>query len=114
MTQVDQDLDWVPGGAEPGDSFGESIATVDYAQDGYTGLVVSTLGEDIGDSADAGMVDVFLGSGDGLGIGIGAQGNKRFEQGRARAPSRNRPPRPVTAWVTPWPPAPPPRVAYGS
>lgn len=42
--QIDQDLGRVPGGAKPNDGFGQSPATVDYDQDGYTDLVVSTPG----------------------------------------------------------------------
>ncbi len=39
--EITQDLDRVPGGSEPGDHFGNHLATVDYNEDGYTGLVVS-------------------------------------------------------------------------
>ncbi len=39
--EITQDLDRVPGGSEPGDHFGNHLATVDYNEDGYTDLVVS-------------------------------------------------------------------------
>ncbi|MBG0851846.1 trypsin-like serine protease [Streptomyces spinoverrucosus] len=77
--EINQDLDWVPGGAEPGDWFGEAIDTVDYNEDGYTDLVVGTPSESIGSAADAGMVDVFYGAAQG--IGTGATKNAHFEQG---------------------------------
>jgi secreted trypsin-like serine protease len=61
-TSVNQDLDWVPGGSEADDWFGESIDTVDYDQDGYTDLVVGTPSEDLGQATDAGMADVLYGA----------------------------------------------------
>ncbi|MFE6099935.1 trypsin-like serine protease [Streptomyces laurentii] len=77
--QIDQDLDWVSGGSEPGDWFGESLATVDYNEDGYTDLVVGTPSEDIDTTADAGMVDVLYGAANGL--GTGPLKDTHFEQG---------------------------------
>lgn len=77
--QIDQDLDWVPGGAEANDGFGQTLATVDYNQDGYTDLVVGTPGEVLAGAAGAGMVDVFFGGAGGL--GTGAVKNKHLEQG---------------------------------
>ncbi len=38
--EITQDLDRVPGGSEPGDHFGNHLATVDCNEDGYTDLVV--------------------------------------------------------------------------
>ncbi|MEU8703179.1 trypsin-like serine protease [Streptomyces sp. NPDC048680] len=77
--QIDQDLDWVSGSAEANDGFGTALATVDYDQDGYTDLVVSTPGEDIGGAADAGMADILLGGPNGLGTGTAKA--KHLEQG---------------------------------
>ncbi|MFI9760790.1 trypsin-like serine protease [Streptomyces sp. NPDC051963] len=77
--EINQDLDWVSGAAEAGDSFGESLATVDYDEDGCTDLVVGTPAEDIGSVADAGMVDILHGATGGL--GTGAKKDTHFEQG---------------------------------
>ncbi|MGA5297962.1 trypsin-like serine protease [Streptomyces koyangensis] len=77
--QIDQDLDWVPGGAEAGDSFGAAMDTVDYNQDGYTDLVVAAPGEDLDGKADAGMADILYGGPDGL--GSGTLKNTHLEQG---------------------------------
>ncbi|MER6461184.1 S1 family peptidase [Streptomyces sp. NPDC001288] len=74
-----QDLDYVPGGAEAGDRFGEQLAVVDWDEDGCSDLVVGIPHEDIGTVADGGEVNVIYGSPDGLGQGRAAtnysQGN---------------------------------------
>ncbi|MEU0368769.1 trypsin-like serine protease [Streptomyces sp. NPDC006283] len=67
--EINQDLDWVAGGAETDDGFGESLDTVDYNEDGYTDLVVGTPAEDVGTAADAGFADVLYGAAGGLGTG---------------------------------------------
>ncbi|MDW4908965.1 trypsin-like serine protease [Streptomyces sp. ADMS] len=77
--EINQDLDWVPGGAEPSDWFGESLSTVDYDEDGCTDLVVGTPAEDIGTVVDAGMVDILHGAPGGL--GTGTRKNTHLEQG---------------------------------
>ncbi|GEC06027.1 esterase [Streptomyces spinoverrucosus] len=82
-----QDLDWVPGGAEAGDWFGEAIDTVDYNQDGCTDLVVGTPSEDLGTATDAGMVDILYGARGG--IGTGAIKNTHFEQGAGTGSFKN-------------------------
>src|SRR5690606_9596453 len=69
VAEINQDLDWVPGKAETGDGFGESIDTDDYNEDGYTDLVVGIPSEDLGTMTDAGMVEVLYGAADGLGTG---------------------------------------------
>ncbi|GGZ92323.1 trypsin-like serine protease [Streptomyces bluensis] len=79
IAQIDQDLDWVPGGAEANDGFGEALATVDYDQDGYTDLVVATPGEELAGAANAGMVDVLFGGPSGL--GSAAVKSTHLEQG---------------------------------
>ncbi|MFI9201214.1 trypsin-like serine protease [Streptomyces sp. NPDC053048] len=71
--QFDQSLSSVPGAAEAGDRFGQSLATVDYNEDGYTDLVVGVPYEDAGSVADAGMVSVIYGSAGGLGKGRAAE-----------------------------------------
>ncbi|HEY8982301.1 MAG TPA: trypsin-like serine protease [Streptomyces sp.] len=77
--EIQQDLDWVNGGAEAGDAFGEAVATVDYNADGCTDLVVGTPGEDLGDAADAGMTDLLYGAPGGL--GTGALKSANYQQG---------------------------------
>ncbi|WP_433919195.1 S1 family peptidase [Streptomyces canus] len=77
--EINQNLDWVPGAAEASDWFGESLATVDYDEDGCTDLAVGTPAEDLGNTADAGMLDVLHGAAGGL--GTGAVKNTHFEEG---------------------------------
>ncbi|MFD4756997.1 trypsin-like serine protease [Streptomyces sp. NPDC058426] len=79
IAQLDQDLDWVPGGAEANDGFGGALATVDYNEDGYTDLVVSTPNEALGSAAGAGFVDILFGAPGGL--GTGAVKAQHLEQG---------------------------------
>ncbi|KPI00436.1 peptidase S1 and S6 chymotrypsin/Hap [Actinobacteria bacterium OK074] len=67
--EINQNLDWVNGSSEAGDGFGESLATVDYDEDGCTDLVVAAPGEGLGTATDAGMVDVLYGATGGLGTG---------------------------------------------
>ncbi|MFI6862559.1 trypsin-like serine protease [Streptomyces sp. NPDC050421] len=78
IAEITQDLDWVPGGAEAGDHFGNHLATVDYNEDGYTDLVVSASEENVGTAVDAGFVDILFGGKDGLGSG---PATRHFEQG---------------------------------
>ncbi|MEU3984156.1 trypsin-like serine protease [Streptomyces sp. NPDC026672] len=82
--EINQDLDWVSGVSEAGDAFGQSIATVDYDQDGCTDLVVGTPAEDLLNAAgttvtDAGMTDILHGATGGL--GSGTLKDTHFEQG---------------------------------
>ncbi|GAB1331516.1 S1 family peptidase [Streptomyces sennicomposti] len=77
--EINQDLDWVPGGSEAGDWFGEAMDTVDYNEDGCTDLVVGTPSEDLGTAADAGMADILYGAPGG--IGTGSLKDTHFEQG---------------------------------
>lgn len=79
IAQIDQDLDWVTGAAEANDGFGGALATVDYNEDGYTDLVVSTPNEALGSASGAGFVDILLGGPGGL--GTGAVKVKHLEQG---------------------------------
>ncbi|MFE9250798.1 trypsin-like serine protease [Streptomyces sp. NPDC007088] len=67
--EITQDLGWIPGGAEPGDRFGESLATVDYNEDGCTDLVAGSPGETLGGQAQAGFVQILYGAPGGLGTG---------------------------------------------
>ncbi|MGV9292063.1 S1 family peptidase [Streptomyces sp. NPDC003719] len=76
--EITQDLDWVPGGTEAGDHFGNHLATVDYNEDGYTDLVVSASEENVGTAVDAGFVDILFGGRNGLGSG---PATRHFEQG---------------------------------
>ncbi|MFK4099283.1 trypsin-like serine protease [Streptomyces sp. NPDC019531] len=77
--EINQNLDWVPGASEASDWFGESLATVDYDEDGCTDLVVGTPAEDIGTATDAGMLDILHGASGGL--GTGTVKNTHFEEG---------------------------------
>ncbi|GAA2636701.1 trypsin-like serine protease [Streptomyces vastus] len=77
--EINQDLDWVPGGSEASDWFGEAIDTVDYNEDGCTDLVVGTPAEDVGSVTDAGFADILYGAAGGL--GTGAKKATHFEQG---------------------------------
>ncbi|MBC9717652.1 trypsin-like serine protease [Streptomyces sp. TRM66268-LWL] len=77
--EINQDLDWVAGGAEQSDWFGEQLATVDYNEDGYTDLVVGTPNEAVGTATDAGFVDVLYGAPGGL--GSGTLKSTHYEQG---------------------------------
>ncbi|MEV6161251.1 S1 family peptidase [Streptomyces sp. NPDC052052] len=67
--EINQNLDWVPGVAEAGDLYGESMDTVDYDEDGCTDLVVGTPAEDIDSVFNAGMLDILHGAPGGLGTG---------------------------------------------
>ncbi|MFF9458706.1 trypsin-like serine protease [Streptomyces flaveolus] len=76
--EINQDLDWVPGGSEAGDQFGQAIAVVDYNEDGCTDLAVGTPLENLGEATDAGMADILYGAPGGL--GTGATKNTHFQQ----------------------------------
>ncbi|MEG3628868.1 S1 family peptidase [Streptomyces poriticola] len=78
--EISQDLDWVRGGSEPNDNFGESLDTVDWDEDGCTDLAVGVPGENIGGGTDAGMVEILHGAPGGL--GTGAVKDTHFEQGK--------------------------------
>jgi len=67
-----QDSPGVPGGAEPGDSFGETLAVGDFDGDGFADLAVGVTLEDLGAIVDAGAVNVLYGSASRL-IGTGGQ-----------------------------------------
>ncbi|WP_328718167.1 S1 family peptidase [Streptomyces sp. NBC_00247] len=77
--EITQDLDWVAGGSEAGDEFGQALATVDYDEDGCTDLVVGTPGEDLDTATDAGMIDILHGAPGGL--GTGTVKDTHYEQG---------------------------------
>ncbi|MFE6222548.1 S8 family serine peptidase [Streptomyces sp. NPDC057854] len=67
--EISQDLDWVPGGSEAEDYFGETLATVDWNKDGFTDLVAGTPSETVGTADNAGFVDILYGAAGGLGAG---------------------------------------------
>ena len=54
------------GGAEAGDQHGKALATGDFDDDGYDDLAVAAPSEDLGSIANAGMVQIYYGSADGL------------------------------------------------
>ncbi|MER7819805.1 S1 family peptidase [Streptomyces sp. NPDC096153] len=70
--ELNQDSAGIPGGAEANDQFGEALASFDHNLDGCTDLVVGIPGEDLGDAADAGMVQVLYGATGGLAKGPAA------------------------------------------
>ncbi len=61
-----QDSPGIAGGAEPLDGFGAALAAGDLDGDGFSDLVIGAPGEDVGATADAGLVHVLYGSGAGL------------------------------------------------
>ena len=61
-----QDQPGVEGTSEPGDRFGNSLATADFNGDGYADLAIGISGEDVGEIEDAGSVNVLNGSASGL------------------------------------------------
>ncbi len=77
--EISQVSSGVGGSSETGDQFGDALATVDYDTDGFTDLVVGVPGEDIGDVADAGIVQIVYGSASGLGKG---KAGLTLEQGK--------------------------------
>ncbi|MGW0468517.1 S8 family peptidase [Streptomyces sp. NPDC003027] len=67
--EINQDLAAVSEGAEPGDLFGENLATFDHDRDGYTDLLVGVPAEDVGTTTDAGAAQIFYGAAGGLSTG---------------------------------------------
>jgi hypothetical protein len=67
-----QDSPGVPGGSEPGDSFGEALAVGDFDGDGFADLAVGVGFEDLGAIVDAGAVNVLYGTTSRL-TGTGSQ-----------------------------------------
>ncbi|MEV7404517.1 esterase [Streptomyces sp. NPDC091267] len=61
-----QNTSGVPGGAESGDGFGQSVASGDLDDDGYDDVIVGIPGEDLAGLSDAGGATVFWGSATGL------------------------------------------------
>ncbi|MGW7547545.1 trypsin-like serine protease [Streptomyces sp. NPDC054770] len=70
--ELSRALSYVPGDPETGDLFGQTLATVDYDEDGCTDLVVGAPSVDIGTATDAGAVYVLYGGPDGIGSGKAA------------------------------------------
>jgi hypothetical protein len=71
------------GAAEPGDTFGDSVAVGNFNGDGFGDLAVGAPGENVGAAGDAGAVNVLYGSAAGL-TSVGAQ---QFTQNSPGLPS---------------------------
>jgi hypothetical protein len=69
---------------EAGDGFGSAVATGDFNGDIFTDLAVGVPGENLGATADAGVVEVFYGGGGGL-PGVGDQLLRQGAAGMAGA-----------------------------
>jgi hypothetical protein len=67
---ITQNTSGVPGTAERADAFGTSTAVADLNGDGYADIVVGAPGEDIGATADAGLVTVLWGGKKGIRSGV--------------------------------------------
>ena len=65
-TTLSQNSAGVPGTAEAGDSFGETLAYADFNADGYDDLAVGSPEEKVGSDTDGGTVTLLWGSKSGL------------------------------------------------
>ncbi|MYT70016.1 MULTISPECIES: FG-GAP and VCBS repeat-containing protein [unclassified Streptomyces] len=63
----------IPGSPEMGDGFGDSLATADLDQDGYTDLLIGDPGESVGTDIHRGSLTVVWGGASGLGSGATVQ-----------------------------------------
>ena len=80
-----QDTAGVPGTAEPGDDFGQSLAAGDFTGDGKADLAVGSPNESIGSTPSTGDVTILKGSSTGL-TGSGSQA---WSQDTAGVPGSN-------------------------
>jgi hypothetical protein len=69
------------GAGETGDRFGASLSSGDFDGDGNSDLAIGVPGEDVGDTVDAGEVQVVFGTNSGLNLG----GAQTFEGNEANA-----------------------------
>ena len=67
---VSQSSTGIPGAAENGDRFGETLTTGDLDLDGHADLIVGTPREDVGADRGAGSLTVVWGGASGLGSGV--------------------------------------------
>lgn len=81
--ELGQDSPGVPGGDEPGDEFGASLAIGDIDRDGFADLAVGTDAED----GDRGRVTIVRGGRDGF----ATRGNYRYDQDTAGIPGAAEP-----------------------
>ncbi len=64
---IDEDTPGVQGIAETGDQFGATLTAGDFNGDGHTDLAVGIPNEDLGNTTDAGRINILFGTGIGLG-----------------------------------------------
>ncbi|MGW2530431.1 FG-GAP repeat domain-containing protein [Streptomyces sp. NPDC001595] len=67
---ISQNRYHVPGTAEAGDRFGAALEAADLDADGFTDLVITASGEDVGDARDVGTQTVLWGGVGGLATGV--------------------------------------------
>jgi len=71
-----QDSEGIKGTVEKGDSFGRTLSTGDFNNDGFPDLAVGAPFEDVGTITDAGVVQIIYGSASGL----NSSGNQIWHQ----------------------------------
>lgn len=83
-----QGTDGVTGALEPGDRFGGSLATADFNGDGFADLAVGVPGESIETEGaiEAGAVQIFFGSDNGLKLTASSQLLRQGDNGVAGVP----------------------------
>ncbi|MEO3974995.1 FG-GAP repeat protein [Streptomyces sp. CAU 1734] len=73
VLELTQDSPGIPGGPEADDQYGYALAVYDADSDGCSDLAIGAPHEDLGTSADAGLVHIVYGSTTGLNTGRAAK-----------------------------------------